>query len=1348
MKRRILSLILCLMMIVSLFPAVYAEEGDVVDQTTPEKVSQETAIAEDNQAAEETITEAVQPEEPAQTSEEAENNSADIEDATEDEFVSDAENSAEELNGEEEPPKDDDLAEQADETAEETESDILQSSEEKEDEASAGNEVTEKEEIPETEESLPTASAAAEAGENDADEQAPVGTEETIPEVEERTNDADEQAPVGTEETISKAEERMSDAENETPAENADPTEADDETRAKRVSVLFVCNPKDAVVTVYDPGILDENNEAIALEPEEDGSYLLLPGDYCYDAVCSGYKSAEKTAFTVELPEDDHIVVVDVILEEEVEEEEEPEEPYKLDIPMPEPRIIPDMTDDPADNDQLFSDYANSVLFPNSGNNQGKLKAKAQTIGSRFTGLDRQAYIILTSNISEVANGTMTSTNFFIAYPTLGVTDTVITPAECGVESFYYDSKDYDLIDDYLFETYTIERDGNEYVRLKLHDALRFDNPFEMYWYGNQSRFYPDFAYYSDGTIHLEGGYHFGLYVAKEYSATNEEKTFKTNGAGAIVQTAKQNAQNIISKHSGKSDYEKLYNYADEISALVEYNYDVLNVNVPYGNPWQLIWVFDGDPSTKVVCEGYAKAYQYLCDLSSFQNSLVRCISVGGHLNGGRHLYNVVRMDDGKNYLVDVTNIDNGSSANHGILFLAGATEGSIENGYTFNPGYTYKYYEDETIPCFARSDLEIASSDYDPSGMSGGESVAITVFPDVNFRAYLSENVDKNGDGRLSTGEIVATKSISCPNMGIATLRGIERFYMLEELDCSQNSLSSLDLSENKNLNTLRCQDNRLTSLDLGNNQKLEFLWCFGNQISAMDLSHNTLIYNLDCSYNTLTTLDLSMMSDLYSLSCEGNNLTQVYVHPDAPLQYCNKDDTVQVIRGRMITAISSVTPMSNALKITWEALDGIENYNLYRSTSASGNYSYLASVKGLSYTDTGVSSGTTYFYKVRPYKKIDGKVSYGEYSPAMGMTFRSLSLSASPKSGVTMTVSWTAVQGAKRYGLFVLNPQEDVFYEYKSLGGNQLSTSHTGLTAGTKYEYQLFAYDANDKEIASSNTAAAVALATPTLSTAKSGSEGVELTWTKASGADRYNIYRSTSANGTYSYIQSVQKVESYTDKTAADGVTYYYKIRAYKKYDGIVYYGGYSNSKGGTFHKAVELTAAPKSGVTITLSWKGPAGVYSYEIQHSTDGTNFATLKSTGANQTSTSHTGLTASTRHFYKVLAKDRNGNVMSVSPVKAAVALATPTITGATASGGNVTLTWSKASGADRYNVYRSDSQNGTYTYLQSVQHVESYTDTTAEAGKTYYYKVRAYKKYDGIVYYGGYSEYKAISVK
>ena len=87
-----------------------------------------------------------------------------------------------------------------------------------------------------------------------------------------------------------------------------------------------------------------------------------------------------------------------------------------------------------------------------------------------------------------------------------------------------------------------------------------------------------------------------------------------------------------------------------------------------------MIWVFDGDPSTNVVCEGYAKAFKYLCDHTVFDSS-IECILAGGDLvRGSRsepHMWNVLKMDDGNNYLVDVTNCDSGNAGYPDKLFLA-----------------------------------------------------------------------------------------------------------------------------------------------------------------------------------------------------------------------------------------------------------------------------------------------------------------------------------------------------------------------------------------------------------------------------------------------------------------------------------------------------------------------------------------------------------------------------------------------------------------------------------------------------------------------------------------------------
>lgn len=72
-------------------------------------------------------------------------------------------------------------------------------------------------------------------------------------------------------------------------------------------------------------------------------------------------------------------------------------------------------------------------------------------------------------------------------------------------------------------------------------------------------------------------------------------------------------------------------------------------------------------------------------------------------------------------------------------------------------------------------------------------------------------------------------------------------------------------------------------------------------------------------------------------------------------------------------------------------------------------------------------------------------------------------------------------------------------------------------------------------------------------------------------------------------------------------------------------------------------------------------------------------------------------------------------------------------------------LSWTKVSGATGYEVYRATSKNGTYTKVATVK-TRSYTNKKLKSGKTYYYKVRAYKKKGNTTVYGALS--KAVTVK
>ena len=172
------------------------------------------------------------------------------------------------------------------------------------------------------------------------------------------------------------------------------------------------------------------------------------------------------------------------------------------------------------------------------------------------------------------------------------------------------------------------------------------------------------------------------------------------------------------------------------------------------------------------------------------------------------------------------------------------------------------------------------------PVWAAPGVAIDETNFPDANFRTYVSKELDKDHDGKLSDTEIAGIKSIGVKSKNIADLTGIEYFTALETLYCHYNQLTSLDISKNTALKVLDCHDNKLTNLDLSKNPALEELNCSVNQLSTLDISKNTALISLICFSSQLTNLDVSKNTALQELECDGNQLTSLDVSKNTALQ------------------------------------------------------------------------------------------------------------------------------------------------------------------------------------------------------------------------------------------------------------------------------------------------------------------------------------------------------------------------------------------------------------------------------------------------------------------------------
>ena len=112
---------------------------------------------------------------------------------------------------------------------------------------------------------------------------------------------------------------------------------------------------------------------------------------------------------------------------------------------------------------------------------------------------------------------------------------------------------------------------------------------------------------------------------------------------------------------------------------------------------------------------------------------------------------------------------------------------------------------------------------------MAQSSSVIIneTNFPDAVFRNYVKK-FDTNSNNLLTQAEMAAVKEINVRNKGISDLTGIAYFTNLEKLDCSYNSLTSLNVTKNTKLTILACAINQLKTLTLSSNSVQLFYYYY----------------------------------------------------------------------------------------------------------------------------------------------------------------------------------------------------------------------------------------------------------------------------------------------------------------------------------------------------------------------------------------------------------------------------------------------------------------------------------------------------------------------------------------
>lgn len=369
---------------------------------------------------------------------------------------------------------------------------------------------------------------------------------------------------------------------------------------------------------------------------------------------------------------------------------------------------------------------------------------------------------------------------------------------------------------------------------------------------------------------------------------------------------------------------------------------------------------------------------------------------------------------------------------------------------------------------------------------------------------------------------------------------------------------------------------------------------------------------------------------------------------------------------------------------------------------------------------------------------------------------------LTMSKNTANTITLAWDDADDADAYRVYRYNEGTGK-YNYLA------TTSDTGFTdtnlqPGTNYQYKVrcvWTIGGNNYYGTYSS-----ALTVPTLPAQvtnvrvdKQTGKTVSLAWDSVNGADGYRIYRYNSDSDSYEELDTVGADRtSYEVTGLASACEYRFKIRASKTMNANTYWGEYSEKVVAVTKpdKVAELSARTLGASEIELTWKKSSHVTGYQIYRLDGQTGKYVKIATVEESMPASYTDckLSAAMEYSYKVRAyKNFEGTSYygSFSNVKSQVTKPDKVQRlKASTKASAVTLKWAASENVTGYQIYRLNTKTKKYEKIATINGADkiTYKNKSLKKGKTYRYKIRAYKKYNGTTYYGGFSSVSRIKVK
>ncbi len=439
-------------------------------------------------------------------------------------------------------------------------------------------------------------------------------------------------------------------------------------------------------------------------------------------------------------------------------------------------------------------------------------------------------------------------------------------------------------------------------------------------------------------------------------------------------------------------------------------------------------------------------------------------------------------------------------------------------------------------------------------------------------------------------------------------------------------------------------------------------------------------------------------------------------------------------VIPGKVGTFTATAAPGS--VSLSWTAAENAATYTLQHKTG--GVWTDIATgLTGLSYTDSGLTFGESYVYRVWG-ENEDEIGAWTETDPVRvpypqpGDVGSVIVKAAAGK----ITVKWTASDYAGSYTVQRKVGADKWKTVALTTGLKELTYTDTAVTGGMTYQYRVRGENPDGR--GKYQTGPAVVALAPLPGSiasvsASAAADGITVSWAAADNAATYLIQRRQKGEewGTWTTLKANLAGTSFKDTAVTPKALYQYRVRGRNEA------GNGPFKTGGSVRAAAlpkpgaisSVTAKAANGVTVT--WTASANAKTYLLQRQVYGATTWTTVKNGLTARNYTDTAVKAGTKVRYRVRGVNDSGTgafkVSSYVQAAAAKPGAISSVTAA-ATAGKISLKWTASAGASTYLVQRRAYQNGAWsgwTTVVSANRTLFCADAKVTKGVKYQYRVR-----------------------